>query len=61
MKRVNVFLDVEADDELLGRILIELRKIEIFDVAKLHSIFSPDTVPRLQYDLRDPIHVIFQS
>ncbi|MBE9542830.1 MAG: peptidylprolyl isomerase, partial [Proteobacteria bacterium] len=25
MKRVNVFLDVEADDELLGRILIELR------------------------------------
>jgi peptidyl-prolyl isomerase F (cyclophilin D) len=25
MKRVNVFLDVEADDELLGRIVIELR------------------------------------
>ena len=25
MERVNVFLDVEADDELLGRIVIELR------------------------------------
>jgi len=25
MKHVNVFLDVEADDELLGRIVIELR------------------------------------
>ena len=25
MKRVNIFLDIEADDELLGRIVIELR------------------------------------
>ncbi|MFH1350462.1 MAG: peptidylprolyl isomerase [Pseudomonadota bacterium] len=37
MKRVNVFLDVEADDEFLGRIVIELR---------------PDIVPKTSENFR---------
>ncbi|MCP4667454.1 MAG: peptidylprolyl isomerase [Deltaproteobacteria bacterium] len=37
MERVNVFLDVEADDELLGRIVIELR---------------PDIVPQTSENFR---------
>ena len=38
MKLVNVFLDVEADDELLGRIVIELRADL---VPKTSEIFVP--------------------